>query len=223
MAGRQSRLERTFECTLGCLCERSLGIQIHMHIHTHMYVPCGDTYVSPATLTPTLTLALALLTIWSCSPWHTTTAHRIAAPLPRSSLLPCCSIKSAVQSCLHFDLCASWTPSVSARNTQLGSAQLSALSSLVSLFSPLYAPLSFSLSLPSPVPAWFLNSICLNCVLSVACLPTPNTRNMFALVFDSILPARSSSVVGTRTWIRTRTSSRTRTRIRIGNRICFKH
>lgn len=109
MAGRQSRLERTFECTLGCLCERSLGIQIHMHIHTHihthMYVPCGDTYVSPATLTPTLALALALLTIWSCSPWHTTTAHRIAAPLPRSSRRP-----PPFPLLLHQECCAKLPP-----------------------------------------------------------------------------------------------------------------
>lgn len=55
VAGRQSRLERTFECTLGCLCEHSLGIP-HIYEHTyyiHMYVLCEDTYVSPATLTPT--------------------------------------------------------------------------------------------------------------------------------------------------------------------------
>lgn len=95
-----------------------------------------------------LWLRLWLLTIWSCSPWHTTTAHRIAAPIPRYP----------PPSYLHQECCAKLPPlwfMCKLNSVCLGSEHpawfSSALSSqvsvrLVSLFSPLSVHLALPLS-----------------------------------------------------------------------------
>lgn len=147
VAGRQSRLERTFECTLGCLCEHSLGIPTY--IRTYVYTCMCYVKIHMYLLPLQLRLRLWLLTIWSCSPWHTTTAHRIAAPIPRSTLPPSLVAPSRVLCKVASTLIY---VQVELRLSRLGTPSLVQFSSqlsvrLVSLFSPLSWLSPFLLSL----------------------------------------------------------------------------